>query len=143
MASPRARGQETETAFAINNVPQLATTDIRSLEMAWQLEVQKEGYLGETTDRKDSIYRGISGKQQFHFENPAIFNVVTSFVSKAQRRTPGIQINTKTTINFATGLKTRLIIPDLSSGEIGLSFSDRAAFGTIDFPFEASDAQVV
>jgi hypothetical protein len=143
MASPRVRGQETATTIAINNVPQLQTTDIRSLEMTWELEVQKEGYLGETTDRRDSIYRGVSGKQQYHFENPAIFGIVTSFVGKAQRRTPGVQINTKTTIQFASGLRTRLLIPDISPGGIPLSFSDRAAFGTIDFPYEAADAQLV
>jgi hypothetical protein len=143
VATNRVRGQEVQTLFAVNNVPQAQTTDVRSFEFSWQLEVQKEGYLGETTDRRDSIYRGVSGKQQFHFENPAIFGVVNSFVDRARRRVPGLQINDKATINYASGLKTRIIIPDIVAGEIPMSFSDRASFGTIDFPFEAQDVQVL
>jgi hypothetical protein len=140
-AQPRIRGQETATSFAINNVPQISTRDIRSLELAFKFETQSEGYLGETTERKDSIFKGISGKEEFHFENNSIFGIVQSFLSLATRRVPGIQINTKTTINFATGAPTRMIVPNIYAGEIPFSFSDRASFVTVSFPFEAETIQ--
>ena len=139
----RVRGQEVETLFAVDNVPQIATTDVRSFEMGWQLGIQKEGYLGETSDRRDSIYRGVSGSQEFHFENKAIFNIVTAFINKARRREPGVQINTKATINFGGGTKARVVVPDISAGEIPMNFGSRSDFGTIKFPWEAMDAQVI
>ena len=139
-ASPRVRGQETSTAFAINNVPQVNTRDIRSLELTWKFEIQSEGYLGETTERKDSIFKGIAGKEEFHFENNGVFTIVTQFLNLATRRVPGIQINTKTTVNFATGAPQRIIVPNIFAGEIPFSFSDRASFVTVSFPFEAESA---
>jgi hypothetical protein len=142
MPSTRIRGQENATIIVVNNVPQLQTTDIKSCEFTFQLEVQKEGYLGEFTDRRDSIYRGITGKQEYHFENPSWMNIVQQAVQRAQRRTPGIQLNTKSTINYSSGQKTRIVINDFSPGEIPITFSDRASFATLAFPFEAEDAQL-
>ena len=64
----RIKGQEVETLIVVDGAPRDTITDIRSFEFAFQTEIMSEGYLGETTERKDSIFKGIRGRLELHFE---------------------------------------------------------------------------
>lgn len=138
--SDRIRGQEVANFIVVGNQPVLTVTDIKSLEIEWQLEIQSEGYLGETTERKDTIFKGIRGNQEYHFENPDIFQIVFAVLDRASRRVPGLVINTKTTLNFQ-GRPYRLIVPNCQFGAIPMKFGSRADYGTITLPYEAELAQ--
>lgn len=138
----RIKGQEVELLLSVNNVPLTSTTDIRSFEVTFQQEIMSEGYLGETTNRKDAIFNGISGSMELHIENRDFFNLFTAIVDKARRRTPGTRINLKATLNFPNGDRPRLFVPDLEFGELPLNFGSRSDYGTINLTFEASEATV-
>ena len=137
----RIKGQEVEIVVLDNGEPVQNLTTARSLEVAWKTEQLQEGYLGETTDRYDTIYKGIRGRVEFHFSGPQIFDLIKSIVDKARRRTPGQKINIKATLNFPDGSRARIVIPDAEFGEMPVSFGDRTSYGTFSLDFGASDAR--
>lgn len=145
MTAPRIKGQEFELILIQNNVPLPAVTDVRSFEMAAQLEILKEGYLGETTDRRDSVYRGYRGRMAVHFEDRGILDLMRAAVDKARRRTATgvIKINLKVTLNFPEGQRVRVVLKDLNFGEIPLSVGSRTDYAEVSLDFEGEDFALI
>jgi len=139
----RIKGQEISLLLIENNAPLTEITDVRSFEMSAQLEILKEGYLGETTDRRDSIYRGFSGKMDVHFETRDIVDFARRVIDKARRRTPGSRINCKVTLNFPNGNRVRVMLKDLEFGEIPMAFGSRSDYGMVTLSFEGEDYSVI
>lgn len=135
----RIKGQEIELLVVEDNVPLTAIADVRSLEIAAQLEILREGYLGETTDRRDMVYRGFRGRMEVHFENRSILDFMRRLIDKARRRVPGARINVKATFAFPGGDRVRLLLKDLSFGELPIGFGSRTDYGTISLDFEGED----
>lgn len=145
MSEQRIKGQETEVLLIQGGIPVATITDVRSFEMSVQLEILKEGYLGETTDRRDSVYRGVRGKIELHFENQDILALMRSLVDRARRRVAlgDSQVNIKTTLNFPNGDRPLVLITKAEFGEIPMSFGSRADYGTVSLDFEAEDFTVL
>lgn len=139
----RIKGQEVEILLVVNGEPQAALFDIRSFELAFQNEILTEGYIGETTDRRDSIFKGVSGRFEAHVETEQFLAFYTAVTNKARRRTPGTQINIKVTLNFPNGDRPRILIPDVEFGELPLNFGSRSDYGTVSINFESSEASVL
>jgi hypothetical protein len=139
----RIKGQEVEMLLVVNGVAQTTTTDVRSLEIAPKLEMLEEGYLGETTDRYDEIYKGIRGTVELHFENADVFAFFQSVVDRARRRTPGTTINFKAALNFPNGNRPVVMISDCYFGEFPINFGSRQDYGSIKMEFQASDYAVL
>jgi len=139
MASQRLKGQEVELIIVENDAPLTGIADVRSFEMAAQLEILREGYLGETTDRRDSLYRGYRGRMELHFENRDVLDLMRRLVDKARRRTAGTRINVKATFAFPSGERVRLLLKDIEVGEVPIGFGSRSDYGTIGLEFEGSD----
>lgn len=143
MSDQRIKGQEVEVLISVGNVPQTTITDIRSFELTFQLEKKSEGYLGETSNRKDEVFNGIQGKIELHYENEDVLNLVKAIVDRAQRRTPGTKINIKATLNFPNGDRPRILLSDVSFGEIPMSFGSRTDYGTMSLDFEGTEYTVI
>lgn len=139
----RIKGQEVELIFVEDNVPRTDIADVRSFEMEAQLDILKEGYLGETTDRRDSVYRGYSGRVELHFENRGIIDFARRLINKARRRTAGARVNMKVTLVFPEGDRVRVVLKDLSFGSIPIGFGSRSDYGTISLSFEGEDFNVI
>lgn len=139
----RIKGQEVEVILVSNGTPLTNITTIRSFEFTFQTEVLKEGYLGETTDRRDSIFRGIMARLELHVENQDVFQLFAAIVDKARRRVPGAQINIKATLNFPNGQRPRVLIPDCEFGPLPFKFGSRSDYGTVSLDVEASEANVI
>jgi hypothetical protein len=135
----RLKGQETELLIVVNGAPQNTITTVRSLEINTETEILSEGYLGETSERKDSIFKGMSGKIELHIENQDILKLFQKITDKARRRTPGVKINLKTTLNFSNGQRPRVLISDVEFGPMPLSFSSRADYANVSLDWAASD----
>lgn len=141
MADARLKGQETEVRLVVDNNVIENVTDVRSFEVAIQLEVLREGYLGETTDRRDEVYRGVRGRIELHFENQSVFDLFSSIANRARRRQPGTQISIKSSLRFPNGQNKLLTVPNVFFGEIPIGFPGRAEFATVGLDFEAEDYQ--
>ena len=143
MAGQRIKGQEVEFLVIQDGVPLSNVTAVKSLEISFQQEIKSEGYLGETADRKDMIFNGVRGRAEVHFSDSATLNLTKAIVDKAQRRTPGVQFNVKATLNFPSGVRKRVVIPNVEFGEIPLNFGSRSDYGTQTFEFEGSSFQYI
>ena len=140
----RIKGQEVEMILVEDNTPLTGVADIRSFEMEAQLEIITEGYLGETTDRRDSVYRGFSGRVELHFENRDVIDLMRRLIDKARRRTAGTRINMKVTLVFPEGGdRVRVLLKNLEFGAIPLGFGSRSEYGAITLPFEGEDFNVI
>lgn len=139
----RLKGQEVELVLLQDGAPQDTLAFAQSMEMTFKTETLQEGYLGETTDRYDTIYKGISGKVKYHYDNPAFLRITLDIINKARRRTPGTRFNFKATMNFPGGQRARIVIRDIEFGPLPIGFGSRSDYGTYDLDFSASDAQVL
>jgi hypothetical protein len=137
--SQRIKGQETEMIFVLNGKPVQNTTDFKSLEFTPLLEIKQEGYLGEKTDRFDEIFNGVRGRAELHFENTEVFDFVMAIIDRAKRRQPGTKVNMKTTLNFPSGVKKRVLLSDLFFGEAPFTTSSRGDYIKVDLNFNCSD----
>lgn len=143
MASQRVKGQEVEIVTLLNGEPQNSLTFARSIEFAFKTDILQEGYLGETTDRYDSVFRGVRGRVEFHFNNFGPFALVEALVNKARRREAGTRVNIKSTLNFPSGSRARILFRDVEFGELPFNFGSRSDYGTFQIEWGAQDGQVL
>ena len=136
----RIKGQEASLVMLVDGAPQEELVDCRSWDLSWKTELLQEGYMGETTDRYDTVYHGVSGNAEFHIENASCFNLIQMIVDKARRREPGTRFNLKLVWNIPSGTKVRVIVPDIEFGELPTAFGSRTDYGTFKFEFGASEA---
>lgn len=139
----RVKGQEVVVQIVKDSEVLNTISDIRSFEVSFQMEVLREGYLGETTNRRDSIFTGIAGRMELHFENKDIFDLIKDLLDKARRRTPGATINIQAVLNMPNGERPKINILDAEFGEIPVGFGSRQDYGTISLTFEAAEASVI
>jgi hypothetical protein len=143
VADQRIKGQEVEVLLIVNGQVQQTITDVRSFEVTPKFDKLEEGYLGETTDRYDEMFKGVRGAMELHFENQDIFNLVQSVLDRARRRTPGTIVNIKATLRFPNGQRPRVIIQDAFFGDMPINFGSRADYGTLKLDFESSNFQKI
>ena len=141
-AMPRVIGQQIEVLLIANSVVQDTITDIKSFDLTWLLEILKQGYLGETTERRDEVYHGVKGKLSFNFENQQIFALARAIIDRARTRVPGFKVNIKVTVRMSNGDTPLIVVPDARFEDIPLTVGGRSEFATIDLGFEADDATV-
>ncbi len=127
----------------LDGVPVSSLAAVKDLSFEFKLELLQEGYLGETTDRYDSIFKGIAGDLSVDMSDPDVFNLVTSLVDKARRRVPGVKVNIKATLNFPSGRRARVTIRDAEFGGIPVNFGGRANYGTVKLSYGASEATAI
>lgn len=139
----RIKGQEVEVIVIAGGQTVVSVSAIRSFEFNYNLDTLSEGYIGETTERKDSIYKGISGKLEFHFDSQDVLKLAEAIRDKARRRTPGLTINIKATLNFPGGNRPRVVIPNVEFGAIPVTFGSRADYGSMSLDYVAQDANVI
>lgn len=133
----RIKGQEVEVRLIVNNALRDQITDVRSFEVAIQLEVLSEGYLGETTNRRDDVHTGVRGRIELHFENDDILTLAQEITDRARRRTPGTTITIKATLAFPAGVRRQVLIENVFFGEIPFSAGSRTDYVSTTLDFEA------
>lgn len=136
--SQRIKGQEVSLNFVVAGQIVNSLTDIKSFDVNVDLETLEEGYLGQTSNQYDEVFKGISGKAQFNFSSPAVFLFVQAVLNRAQRREPGTQINIKATLNFPSGQRAQVLIPNAFFEAIPIGFAGRTEYGMLDLSYKAS-----
>lgn len=139
----RIKGQETQVTLTIDGVPQVLVGEVRSFSVELQTEILTEGYLGETTNRKDSIFNGVSGSIELHISDQQTLRVFEMLVDKARRRTPGTLVNIMSTLSFPNGQRPRMLFPDVEFGALPLNFGSRSDYGTVTLTWEGSEFRVL
>jgi hypothetical protein len=143
MATQRIKGQEVSVEIIKDSRPLDTINIVRSFDFEYELETKSEGYLGETTDRKDSVFRGIKGRMELHTNNKDIFTLIQTAVDKARDRTSGVRINIKATLAYPNGDRVRVTIIDVEFGTFPVKAGSRSDYITVDLDFVASEARTV
>jgi len=143
MSGNRIKGQEVDVLMMDNGQMVGSLTAIKSFDFKFQLELMSEGYLGERTERKDSIFKGVSCSMEVHHDDRQALALFVRIVEKAKRRVPGSTINIKATLNYPDGTRARIFIPDVEFGEIPVNFGSRSDYGTTSLDMEASEARTI
>lgn len=139
----RLKGQETVAVFVSSDGTEDSVADVKSLDIQFDRDILSEGYLGQTTEQKDDIFKGISGKIEFHVRQAAVLDLVFRINEKTKRRLPGELFQIVTTLSFPEGGRRRIIVPDAKFGAIPLSSPSRDDFVTVTFDFAADDATIL
>ncbi len=139
----RIRGEDRELRIISDGEVEGLITAITSCEFEDQREIKSDGFVGERTNRKSSVFNGCRGNLALQIESSEWFDFMTKTKAKAKRETPNVQFNLIGTFLFPSGEIKQLSIPDVSFGAIPLRVSSRTDYVTATLDWEASDYNVL
>lgn len=143
MPSQRLLGQNVSLIIIQDSAPIQEISCIRSFSFTYEQELKDEGYLGETTNRKDSVFKGMKMDMELHTNNNKVFNLIQSAVDKARRRVPGTRINIKCTLTWPNGDTARVTFPDVEFGAFPINANSRTDYVTVKLEAACSEARTV
>lgn len=137
----RIRGQEVQIRLTRNGVLERTLTAIKSLIFTAKFNLLSEGFLGETTNRRDEIYQGCGVALEFAPESSDAWSLIDFVRTRASRRGDQAQfrINVAFVGNFPNGQRPRITIPDLKFGDMPISITGREAYVGQTLTAEADD----
>lgn len=139
----RVKGQEVTVSVQQDGVVGPSINAVKQASLSWNFEKLEEGYLGETSNRYDTVFNGVSGDLEFHIDHSAIFNMIEAILNRARRREPGISLTIKMKVTMGDGRVVMLAIPDPAWGEIPMSIGGRKEYVSFKLDFSASQAFVI
>jgi hypothetical protein len=140
----RIKGQEV-SVNVISTLNGLETSfgDVGSLETNFDRDILDEGYLGQTTNKKDDIFKGVSGTIEFHSRTADTFGLIQRINEKTALRLPGESFQIVASYAFELGGTRRLIIPDVKFGAIPISATGRDEYVGFKLDFAADEASFI
>ena len=135
----RLKGQEISLSVLVNGVEQVSLHDVKSLSITPNLDVLEEGYLGETSNRFDEIFKGVKVELDVHTEDEGVFAFMEAVKDRAQRRTLGTAINIQTTLQYANGQRPRIVLRDVFFADIPFNVGSRSDYASIKLSGSCSD----
>lgn len=137
--SIRLKGQETEVAFVSANGTEESVADVKSFDVQFDRDILSEGYLGQTTEQKDDIFKGVSGKLELHVKSADVLDLIQRMNETTKRRLAGESFQIVSTLTFPDGNRRRILIPDAKFGAIPISIPSRDDYVTVTFDYAADD----
>jgi hypothetical protein len=138
----RVKGQETELTLSIDGVDQESMALVKDMELEFEIDNPEQGYLGETANRVDAVFKGVSGSANLHFESAGPFDVLRRILDKASRQTPDTLFTFLTTIRFSDGTTRRITLPDVSFGNVTLKTSGREDYSEISLSWKCTNPAI-
>jgi len=147
VSETRIKGQEVTVRITRQGVPEVTVTAIKDITIQFDMATIEEGYLGETTMRKDDIFNGVSGSMTIDAESQDLFELI-EFIKLRAQRDPSIpvansRINATATFAFPNGQRPRIIVRDMKFDAIPIAVSSRDSFVNASLSFKAEDARVL
>jgi len=142
MPSTRIRGQETTVLIVRDGQLEDTLTNVRNFNFEYQLEIQSMGYLGEKSERKDEILKGVKGDLELHLHSQQWFAFVQAILRRASRETPDVVFNITSVLSFPNGETPSITLADVKFGAIPHNTSDRTDYLTVKLEFETESAAI-
>lgn len=142
--SQRIKGQEVRLTVVSPDGTEDAVNQggIKSLSLEFKMDILSEGYLGETTERKDDIFKGVAGRCEFHLDRQGYFQLIEKIKSRSQRRTAdGVRFQIIATLSMPNGERPRVLLDDIFFASPKLDVASRDDYVTGSFDFEAPDGR--
>ena len=138
----RIKGQETTVTVTSALGVEESVADVKSCEITFERDILSEGYLGQKTEKKDAIFKGVTGKITFHVEKRAVLGLVGRINEATKNRVGGEQFEVTTTYEFEDG-KMRIICKEVAFGSIPISSGSRDDFVELSFDFACEDGDLL
>jgi hypothetical protein len=124
----RIKGQE--VSILITNAGELedTLTDIQNFNMEMELETKSMGYLGEKTNRQDSIFNGVKFDFEIHVHTEDVWSFLQSIHDKAQRITPDVVFNITGVFTYPNGDQPEILLNDVSFGAVPVNIGSRGDY---------------
>ena len=141
MPQQRVRGQESIVTILKDGQLQARIDSIKDAEVTFDLEIQGEGFLGETADRFDAIFKGMTVKISGQMTNGQLFDLAEAVILRAQRAGGVSRVDMAVTLVFPGGDLVTIAIPDLQFGSIPIAVGCREEFVTFALEAQGSEFQ--
>lgn len=140
----RIKGQEvTFTVVSDADGVETSLGDVKSCELSPQFDIITQGYLGQTTDKRDDIFKGITGNMEVNISSRNYFALLQRIKDRAQRRVAGSsRFQVMGSFKFDDGTRAMITIDSIFFGEQQISVSGRDEFVSCRIAFEADDFRV-
>lgn len=136
----RIKGQEVALVFSSPAGVEEGLVDVQSFEAELDVEILQEKFLGETADRYDDIYNGVSGNAEFQIETVQYFRFTERVQERSQRRTPAdAQFQIVAAFAFPNGTRARLIFEDVFWGPLPIRTPSRNEYVTVRVEWKGSN----
>ena len=141
MSTLRLKGQETTlSVISPAGLEQGIGEAVKSLTVEVKMDIMSEGYLGQTTEQKDDLFKGIGGSITIHMTNADFLAFTDGVIARSQRRTSAAdRYSINTTLAYPDGTRSRCIIPDIFFGSPKMEVGSREDYVECSFDFEASE----
>jgi len=107
------------------------------------LDTLSEGYLGQSTEQKDDIFKGVSFELGLHTGDPGVFDLIELIKARAQRREATSRIGITARFTFPDGRVRKGVIGDAFFGAIPVEIGARDEFVKFTLKGEASDIRFI
>lgn len=139
----RIKGRDVEVRVIRAGGIESSLTAVRSFDWQYDIDVQKEGYLGETADRLDEDYKGVSGNLSLHVEDGAAFDFLQDLADRSQRRIPTFKVTLFATCDFPNGDSRRVMFADCFFATPKVTASGKSAFLEIPLSWSCQVAKKI
>jgi hypothetical protein len=139
--SQRIKGLEVNILITSGGDLQDTITDIQEFSFEDMLEIISKGYLGEPSERKDEIYKGVKFDMGLHIHDQAWFTFRLAIVNRAQRITPNTKFNITGVLAMPNGQTPKFVIPDAKFGALPVKVSSRNEY--VDFKLSGETEQMI
>ena len=139
----RIKGQEVSVVFVSSKGTEESVADVQSMDFQFDRDILSEGYLGQTTEQKDDIFKGVSGKIEFHVRSAGVLDLTQRINEKTKRRAPGEMFQVVATFAYPDGTRQRIVIPNTVFGTIPVSAGSRDDFVSVSYDFASEDARIL
>jgi len=142
MPSQRIKGQEVAVLIVRDGSLEAELTDIQNFNFEVQTEIISQGYLGEKTNRKDDVYRGVKFDMELHLHASDWFTFLAAVLDRTKRNTPDVVFNISAVMSFPNGDTPTVLIRDVKFGAFPHSVPERGDYVKIKVEGEADDFEV-
>ena len=138
----RIKGQE--VSILITNAGELedTLTDIQNFNMELELETKAMGYLGEKTNRQDSIFNGVKFDFEIHVHSEDVWSFLQSLHDKAQRITPDVVFNITGVFTYPNGDQPEILLNDVSFGAVPVNIGSRGDYVKFKMQGTCEDVEI-
>lgn len=136
----RIKGQEVELGFVDPQGNDEPIGDVASFEAELDIEILQEGYLGETSDRYDDLFHGVSGTAELHLETARLFAFSELVERRSKRRDPASgRFNASASFQFPNGTLVRISFEDIFFGPFPIRTPARGEYVTTTVQWKCSN----
>jgi hypothetical protein len=140
----RLRGSDAQIRLVLNNVLQRTITAVRDITWTTKRDILRQGFLGESADRHDDIFRGNAVEFTVEPESKEIFVFERALINRSSRRTAqaNVRVDLSVVWQFPNGDRPRITLLDLKFGDTAFSIPGRDQFATGRFQAECDKGQI-